>query len=310
VRQTALCTIGMAFLCAFGAAPAQAQSRVFVAAQGLDSNACTFALPCRTFQHAHDVAAAKGEINVLDPAGYGSVIITKAISIQAHGFAGITVGGGGTGITINAGANDAVNLTGLIIEGAGVGQFGIQFNTGKSLTIESSIIRNLTTDGIDFNPSASSTLSVSDTVLAEIGNHGILVSPTGSGAVTATFNRVQAQNGGGTAFFILGSGSTGTIKANAADSVAINFVDTGFRVDASTALSQFTVVRSLASNGSRGVRSAGPTATVRLGQSTVTGNGVGLEINPGGAVIQSYADNNINGNSIDVAGALTPIGKQ
>src|SRR5262249_4947502 len=156
-----------------------------------------------------------------------------------------------------AGANDAVNLTGLIIEGAGVGQFGIQFNTGKSLTIESSIIRNLTTDGIDFNPSASSTLSVSDTVLAEIGNHGILVSPTGSGGVTATFNRVQAQNGGGTAFFILGSGSTGTIKANAADSVAVNFVDTGFRVDALTALSQFTIVRSLASNGSRGVRSAG-----------------------------------------------------
>ena len=51
--------------------PAQAQSRVFVAAQGSDANPCTFAQPCRTFQHAHDVVAAYGEIDALDPAGYG-----------------------------------------------------------------------------------------------------------------------------------------------------------------------------------------------------------------------------------------------
>src|SRR6516165_7290011 len=79
--------------------PAQAQ-RVFVSATGLDTNPCTFASPCRSFQHAHDVAAANGEIDVLDPAGYGPVTITKAISIQGHGFSGITVASGGTGITI------------------------------------------------------------------------------------------------------------------------------------------------------------------------------------------------------------------
>ena len=64
-----------------GAGAAQAQTRVFVAAQGSDSNPCTFAAPCRTFQHAHDMVAAGGEIDVLDPAGYGAVIITKSISI-------------------------------------------------------------------------------------------------------------------------------------------------------------------------------------------------------------------------------------
>src|SRR5262245_60029106 len=72
------------------AGTAQAQSRVFVAAQGLDSNPCTFALPCRSFQKAHDTVAANGEIDVLDPAGYGAVLISKAISIQGHGFSGIT----------------------------------------------------------------------------------------------------------------------------------------------------------------------------------------------------------------------------
>src|SRR5262245_22076997 len=81
--------------------PAQAQpARVFVAAQGSDSNPCTFAQPCRTFQKAHDTVAARGEIDVLDPAGYGTVTITKAISIQGHGFAGIGVASGANWITI------------------------------------------------------------------------------------------------------------------------------------------------------------------------------------------------------------------
>src|ERR1041384_6787308 len=83
--------------------PPQAQTRVFVAAQGSDSNPCTFAAPCRTFQHAHNVVAASGEIDVLDPAGYGAVTITKSISIQGHGFSGISPASSTTAITIAAG---------------------------------------------------------------------------------------------------------------------------------------------------------------------------------------------------------------
>jgi hypothetical protein len=60
--------------------PAQAQpSRAFVAAQGSDSNPCSFTLPCRSFQQAHNTVAAGGEIDVLDPAGYGALTISKAI---------------------------------------------------------------------------------------------------------------------------------------------------------------------------------------------------------------------------------------
>src|SRR5262245_29065129 len=92
---------------AFNANTAYAQpARVFVAAQGSDSNACTFAAPCRTFQKAHDTVAANGEIDVLDPAGYGTLNITKSISVQGHDFAGMTVPSGSTGITITAGATD------------------------------------------------------------------------------------------------------------------------------------------------------------------------------------------------------------
>src|SRR5262245_48160724 len=100
-----------AALLALAAAPASAQpARVFVAAQGSDANPCTFASPCRTFQHAHDVVAAGGEIDVHDPAGYGRVTISKSISIHGHGFAGIASTTSGFAITISAGASDYVNL--------------------------------------------------------------------------------------------------------------------------------------------------------------------------------------------------------
>src|SRR5262245_20417609 len=190
MRQIVLCTIATAFLCAFLGDSAQAQpTRVFVAAQGLDSNPCSFAQPCRTFQKGHDTVAAGGEIDVLDPAGYGSVVINKAISIQAHGFAGVTVGSGETAITINANPNDAVNLTGLLIEGAGVGKYGIVFNSGKSLSIENCMVRNLTDYGINFVPTGSSRLAVSSTLVANIGIGGIAVGSAGSGTVTAALNR-------------------------------------------------------------------------------------------------------------------------
>src|ERR1022692_1918624 len=131
---TSIVAVGLALAGALPVAPAHAQP-VFVPAKGANTNPCTFAQPCRSFQQAHNTVAASGEIDVLDPAGYGSLTITKAISIQGHGYSGISVASGGTGITINAGASDVL-LRSLTIDGQGVGQYGIVFNTAGSLTIQ------------------------------------------------------------------------------------------------------------------------------------------------------------------------------
>src|SRR5690242_4814983 len=142
-------------------------ARVFVSGTGSDSNACTFLAPCRTFQHAHDSVAAGGEIDVLTPAGYGPLTITQAISIQGHGFSGISAPSGNA-ITINAGASDKINLRGLLIDGVGTGTAGISCNNlVGSLNIQDSLIRN-TQLGIDFEPSGSSALFVSDTVVSDV----------------------------------------------------------------------------------------------------------------------------------------------
>src|SRR6266849_4039309 len=162
----------LAVLLALGlpAAPAQAQlSRTAVsAARGNDANNCDVATPCRTFQVAHDKTNDQGEITVLDPGGYGSLTITKSISIVNDGVgeASILVSAGATGLTINAGAGGYVNLRGITIQGIGFGGGnGLKFNSGFSLTMENCVIRNHTGDGIFFSPNASSNLSVSNTLV-------------------------------------------------------------------------------------------------------------------------------------------------
>jgi hypothetical protein len=177
----------------FAGLPAQAQqrARVFVSVNGNDANPCSALSPCKTFQRAHDAVLAGGEISVLDTGGYGTLIISKAISIVAIGVeASIAIPSGGTGITINASASDAISLRGLIIDGTGVGGTGIALVNAQSLVIENCVVRNMTASGIALAPTSVSNITVSDTVVADNGGHGIYVQPTNT--VYAVFNRVQA----------------------------------------------------------------------------------------------------------------------
>src|SRR5262249_22711605 len=151
--------------------------------------------PCRTFQKAHDNTIASGEITVLDAGSYGSVTITKNISIinDGVGEAGTLVSGGGVGITVNAGSNDRVSLRGLTIKGLDPiygGSNGIKFNSGASLTIENCAIRNMNGDGIEVLPSipANTTLTftMSNTFVSDNGGgNGIYVAPAGQGDLFA-----------------------------------------------------------------------------------------------------------------------------
>jgi hypothetical protein len=112
IKITASLSIAGALLaCSLSAAPAQAgPNRTWVSGKGTDSGACALAAPCRTFAFALTQTAGGGEIYVLDPAGYGTVTITKAISIVNDGVGVTAIGtSSGNGITINAGASDCVH---------------------------------------------------------------------------------------------------------------------------------------------------------------------------------------------------------
>jgi hypothetical protein len=293
-----LTALATALVGTLSAMPAQAQ-RVFVAAQGSDTNPCTFAAPCRTFQHAHDTVAARGEIDVLDPAGYGPLKITKAISIQGHGFSGISVPQGIDGIVVNAPATDFVSLNGLLIEGNGEGDLGILFQTGRGLIVENCVIRNMRLTGMELISTAATpqTLSVSNSYFTENGSHGIIIATLSTGPVTAAIERT-AFFGNVEALSVQGASGTGTLDVAVTDSVAGNSggVGLGFFVGSSAghSVSSLVLTRVTVVGNSVGIR-GGPNATLRLAQSTVTGNDTGYDVQPGGTIL-SYGDNYLEAN--------------
>jgi Right handed beta helix region len=293
--------LGLAFIAALPCAPAQAQlPQTFVSAGGLDSNTCDRSTPCRTFAGALARTNAGGAISVLDPADFGQVTINKSISIvnDGAGAAVVLVPSGNIGITVAAGLSGVVNLRGLIVEGAGVGVIGIRLNTAKSLTIENCVIRNVTAYGLEFRPNTSASLAVSKTLLADSGGQGVYVAPTGNVTVKAVFNRVEFYGNTNDGLILRGVGSTGTISATVTDSVFANNGGSAVNVFAGAADAQTSLmlVRSTLANNGSGITPSGVRATVRVGQSTVTGHAAGW-LAPNGAVLRSYGDNNIDGNA-------------
>src|SRR5215469_1550581 len=169
--------------------------RTYVSGTGSDANPCTATSPCATFQAALALTQAGGEIFVLNSANYGPITINKAVTITSEGAVAGILATSGAAITISAGVNDVVNLRGLGVDGANAGSVGIQFNSGKSLTVQNSFVRNFTSSGINFAPGASSTLFISDTVVTNNGTNGILVS-SASNSVNAAISRVTASGNG------------------------------------------------------------------------------------------------------------------
>ncbi|MEA2904639.1 MAG: hypothetical protein QOI12_2026 [Alphaproteobacteria bacterium] len=290
------------------ATPAHAQlPRTFVSANGSDQNTCGRLTPCRTLAAAYAKTNAGGEINMLDPAGYGTLIITHSISIvnDGVGSAGILVGSGEVGITIDAGPDDEINLRGLIIEGGGHGASGIKFNSGKSLTIQNCVVRGMVFSGIAFVPTGTSTLSVSDCLAAHTDGHGIFVGGQGTGTAVATFNRVESSNNGINGFSISSAGTSGSIDATATNIVAAsNGADGVIAFGYGPGKIGLTVVDSVFAYNEVGIR-ASTRSSVRVGRTTVTGNDSGWNVDAGG-VIETYGNNFVHGNAAD-EDPMTPI---
>lgn len=164
------------------AAPAEAQAtRTWVSGVGDDANPCSRTAPCKTFAGAIAKTATGGEINVLDPGGFGAVTITKAITIRSDGIeAGVLVSGT-NGIVVSTGPTDKVLLEGLDIEGLGTGLDGVHVLQVGNLTIHKCSIRNFTQNGVNFVTSNTARGFIEDSQI--LGNNGgVNLAPTGGWA--------------------------------------------------------------------------------------------------------------------------------
>src|SRR5947207_8990983 len=129
-------------------------SRTWVSGVGDDANPCSRTAPCKTFAGAISKTAPGGEIDALDPGGFGAVTITKAITIEGGGGQVASVLVAGTnGIVVAAGGSDVVILRNLRlngIRGSGNGGLsGIRFISGGSLIVDKCEIFGFNNNGVD-----------------------------------------------------------------------------------------------------------------------------------------------------------------
>ena len=239
-------------------------SRSWVSAvSGNDSNPCTVTSPCLTFAAALGNTAAGGEIDVLTPGDYGPVTITKAISIynDGAGTAGALTTSGTSGITVNAGANDAVNLRGLSFNGlTASGAGGVVFNSGAQLHIEKCTFQGFAISGITFAPGTGSAaavaLDISDTTLINNGT-GLSIRPSGGIAANVALRRVKFDKNISGGLSIDGTAGGGAIGASLFDSSASLNSGNGITATGGSGGVTLNIMRVVAaSNGAVGIQSS------------------------------------------------------
>lgn len=291
------------------AAPAHAQAtRTWVSGVGDDANPCSRTAPCKTYAGAISKTAASGEINCLDPGGFGAVSITKSLSIVCDYTEGGVLAAGVNGFIINAPAGSIVTLKGQDVECVGTGTNGIRMlGVGVTLHVHKTQIRNCRANGGDgngiliANSSGTAKVFVADSYITDNGgtvsNAGILVKPTAGASVNLSVVRTQIEaNTNG--IFADGSGGGGASNVSVKDSSLVANTSNGIAVASTGGVFKALVDNTLISfNVGVGAAVANAQATLTIGGSTITQNVTGVS-NSGGT-LQSFKNNQIAQNGTD-----------
>ena len=293
------------------AGPAQAQaSRTWVSGVGNDANPCSRTAPCKTFAGAISKTAVNGEINCLDPGGFGTVTITKSITIDCHEIFASILNAGTNGIIINydsfavADARKTVRLRNLNFNGVDTGLNGIRIigaaSANSEVFIEDCLIDGVfggTGRGIDDVRTGGGKLSILNTTVRNTGGTGIVVFPaSGSTRIDVIMDHVHVLN---SSFGI--SINTGP-RAMITNSVFSGNVNAGVFAQSASGSTELNINNSVISNNGTGIQNAGGTTTVRISNTDIAFNGTAIT-----GATSSFGNNRISGNT--AAGtAPTPIG--
>ena len=292
--------LGSAMVLAMYAAPAHAQAtRTWVSGVGDDVNPCSRTAPCKTFAGAISKTAASGEINCLDPGGFGAVTIGKNLTIACEYTEGGILASLTNGINVNA-AGIFVVLRGLDIEGAGNGLIGINIIQAARVQIEKCIIhgfRGGTATGIVVNVSANVAVVVTDSAITDNVN-GVTLNATGAANVSFVANNLKIAGNSSSGIATLSNNVAATlsravISFNGGSGVAISVGNGSINLNASTV-----------TNNGTGINVVSTTGRIRISDNNIHNNGTGFAFNVGGGVIESAANNRTGFNG----GAQVPNG--
>ena len=289
----------LSFTLALSAA-AQAQTRTWVDGVGDDLNPCSRTAPCRTFSKAHSVTSANGEINAVSPGSYGTVTVTKSITIDGGDVIAAITSTGANGVSINdSGTNTiVVTLRNLTINGmASGGTNGINFISGKTLNVDH--------------------CKIAGNTAASPNGGGIRVSATASGGTVNVIDSMLFNNRVGvTATTTTGNVTVNVLRSvithNTSDGVLLNFGAHGTVEDSklafnggagvslnNSAFNNATVLDSEVHHNNIGLF-VGTGTTLKLGGSGVNQNSTNFSNN---GTIVSFCDNRTE--TVTIPGAVT-----
>jgi len=303
-RLASLFAIALLFVLSVSSAHAQA-TRTWVSGVGDDANPCSRTAPCKTFAGAISKTAAGGEINCLDPGGFGALTITKSIAIKCVGVEGGVLVSGTNGFVVAAAATDIVYLEGLDFEGLNTGLSGVLINTAAHVSIVNCEIRGFATAGVNVAPSSGFiAVDVIDTLVADNPGEGILFKPTGSAAVRGMVDRTRAMGNAGDGIFANGNLTSSAVKVAVRDSEAADNVGDGIGALSSSGATLVQVDSSTMTNNLNGLFVSGSNAIVRFTRSTITANTTGVSGTATTAL--SYMTNSVDGNGTQGTFGTTP----
>jgi hypothetical protein len=264
-------------------------TRTWVSGVGDDANPCSRTAPCKTFAGAISKTAAGGEISVLDPGGFGAVTITKSITINGTGTLASILASFVNGVVVSAGANDTIILRDISINGAGNGLSGIRYLSGGTLMVDHCSIygfRGSPGRGIDVALSAAGNLKVVDTVIENVLEDGIRMT-TSAGLLSVAIDNTRIMNCGQSAVHA-GENVRGAITHSRINRA----LNGGVLIGAGN--SEVNIDESSISFCNFALKSS-PGSTLRVSNSIIENNSVGLT--PNGGALVSLSGNSVTGNS-------------
>lgn len=274
-------------------------TRTWVSGVGDDVNPCSRTAPCKTFAGAISKTATNGEINCLDPGGFGAVTITKSIMIDCTGTFGSILASGTNGIIINitaaADTKKSVRLRGISINGASTGINGIRILAANSVVVEETVIDGFTQHGISIETTTGSPkIMVNATGIRNNTLQGInSFIQGGTGSLSVSNSRISHCATG----VNLVSNTKATVNHSQIVENTTGLVATGAStigiLGCSVSLNT-TGISSLAGGG------------IRVMGTMVTGNGTGLAFSGGGTLV-SHISNMFAGNGVDGSPSSTAV---
>lgn len=281
--------------------PASAQaSRTWVSGVGDDANPCSRTAPCKTFAGAISKTAVNGEINCIDPGGFGAVTITKSITIDCHEIFASILNSLTNGINVafdsfaGTDVRKTVNIRNLNLQGFDNGLIGIRIlgaGAGSFVNVEDCLINgNFGSPGTGIaDQRTNGTLNVVNTTIRDMGGSGFTIASAAAGLVKATLSNVRVINSG--SGVAVGNGaavhlSNSVVSSNSVAGVSIS--GGGINVDATTI--SFNAI---------GVKQTG--GTVNLSNNDLSFNSAGVS-----GTVSSYSNNRFTSNG--AGGTITPIG--